>query len=173
MQLEVIQVKNETRPNKNGNGSYQMLEVAYKNLKDGKVGAKKLMSFNDKVVFSTFAEAKSGDIFEVTSEKKGDFWEWTAASRGQGPSAPSATSTGVNKAPKSTYETPEERARRQVYIMKQSSVSSAIALLGTGAKAPPALTDVLKTAQEIYNWVSTTQLEEMLDDIPFDVPEVQ
>ena len=176
MQIEVIQVRNDTKTNKNG-GVYQQLEVAYKSLSDGKVGAKKLFSFKEKELFSTLAGAKSGDVFNITSEKVGNFWEWTNAVRGV-PQAAGGVGTGgtgaFSKAPRSTYETPEERARRQVYIMKQSSVSTAATVLTAGAKAPPALSDVLKMAQDIYNWVSAEpKLEEMLDDIPFDIPEVQ
>lgn len=183
MQIEILQVKVDTKANKNG-GAYQLAEIAYKNLNDGKVGGKKLMSFKDPSVFSKLAEAKMGEVFEVKSEKIGEYWEWTHVSRAiivsqqtspvGNTASESATTSSFSKTPlRTTYETPEERAKKQVYIIKQSSVSSAIALLSVGAKLPPALSDVLKTAQEICNFVTTNKLEDMLDDIPFDIPEVQ
>lgn len=48
--------------------------------------------------------------------------------------------------PKSTYETPEERAKKQVYIVRQSSVNAAIALLKTD-KRVPAKEEIADTAQ--------------------------
>lgn len=175
MQLEVIQVKNETKPNKNG-GTYQQLEVAYKNLSDGKVAAKKVMSFSNPAVFNTLANAKSGEVFEITSEKKGDFWEWTNAAQAVPGAtvAPISAPVPFSKQPvKSTYETPEERAKRQIYIIKQSSVSSAIAYHALNSKSVPDLSVVLNTAQQIVNFCTTTALTEMENDFPFEIPEVK
>ena len=54
--------------------------------------------------------------------------------------------------PKSTYETPEERAKRQVLIVRQSSLSSAIELLKTDKKSPT-VPEVLQVAKQFEAYV--------------------
>ena len=122
-------------------GSYQVIELAYKNKSfQDKLEGKKVMSFTNKDVFKVLAEAKFGDVFNVSRVKneKG-FWDWTAvgsngAAPAQSPDSarivatnnyPATVKTG-NVTPKSNYETPEERAARQVLIVRQSSISSAV-----------------------------------------------
>lgn len=120
-------------------GSYQVIELAYKNKSfQDKLEGKKVMSFSNKDVFKVLQEAKFGDTFNVSRVKndKG-FWDWTALSStgnapaqsnaGSGTMAPHKPVAPVgNTSPKSTYETPEERAARQVLIVRQSSISSAV-----------------------------------------------
>jgi hypothetical protein len=55
--------------------------------------------------------------------------------------------------PRSTYETPEERAQRQILIVRQSSLSSAVALLTTGAKTAPSAQAVVDVAKEFEAYV--------------------
>lgn len=97
------------------------------------------------------------------------------ASGGTG-SINSVSSTGYT-ATKSTYETPEERAVKQIYIVRQSSISSAIGLLTTGAKVPPDADAVLEVAKKFETFVFgstkepidvTTAFDELdtMDDIP-------
>jgi hypothetical protein len=83
--------------------------------------------------------------------------------------------------PKSTYETPEERAKKQVYIVKQSSLSNAIALLNadgkntiTGGKKYTK-EDVFALAQELTDWVfaQETVKQTALIDMPSDFEDVQ
>lgn len=120
-------------------GSYQVIELAYKNKSfQDKLEGKKVMSFTNKDVFAALQKASFGDVFNVERVKndKG-FWDWTAVSTGgvsdnvQG--ASSSGSAGASSSivkgtvtPKSNYETTEERAARQVLIVRQSSISSAV-----------------------------------------------
>lgn len=81
------------------------------------------------------------------------------------------TDTKAYTSPKSTYETPEERAKRQVYIIRQSSLTNAISVLKT-EKNTPTPADVFALAQEMVDWVmendvkSPASFDDMMDDIP-------
>src|SRR3990167_9900149 len=127
MQIEVLKVDVENK------GKYRQATVSYKR-DDGKVDAKKLVSFGIKDVYKTMTEAQPGDAFDVTWEKdeKG-FPQWAqVSSLGKAMSEVSGTQKVepvARTAVRSSYETPEERAKRQVYIVRQSSISNAIAFL--------------------------------------------
>lgn len=171
MQIEVINVTVNTMPT--AKGSYQVAEVAYKDLKDGKVNGKKIMSFAAKEAFKVLSTAKAGDKFDVGLEKddKG-YWQWKSATPSTGAASAPSNSSG-HPAPRSNYETPEERNKRQDYIIRQSSVSSAIALLKTDKKSP-SVNEVLTVAEQFVKFVYSAEIpfdpsnpmEGMQDDIP-------
>ena len=169
--ISVLSVSRETKTSANGK-TYVMLEVAYKNLSNGKVEGKKLIPFGEnKKTYDTLNDAQSGNEFIVTTEKgepnqQGQsYWNWTNAEP-VAPGTPVAqtTKSTPTATPKSTYETPEERAKKQVYIIKQSSIGAAIELLSIGAKSPPNLQSVLDCAQQLTNWVLTESLATMPND---------
>lgn len=132
---------------------------------DGKPDAKKIVSFDkdSKTAYTILTAAQPGDFFDVKSEKVGQFWKWTdAATAGKNVGAGSAVaSTGTASksfaAPRSNYETPEERAKRQVYIVRQSSISSAVELL-KDPKKTPAADEVIAIAKEFEAYVFDTEL---------------
>lgn len=169
MQIEILNVSSETKPTSKG-GTYVMLDVAFKNLSSGKTEGKKLVPFGDsEAVYKQFKDAKAGNQFDVTLEKQGQYWVWTkATSIAPGAVASSAASKATPVA-KSTYETPEERAKKQVYIVKQSSISNAVAILTVGAKTPPSLQSVLDLAQQLTSWVFTDTVPQSLQDMPDDL----
>lgn len=184
MNVTILSVDIKTKPNSRG-GTYQDAEVAYKNnTYQGKVEGKSVRSFGaQEAAFKVLATAQPGETYEVTVVKneKG-FNDWTALTKagaasnsgnGQGsqPTALTASSrtTGYGTAAtRSTYETPEERAKKQVYIVRQSSVSSAIALHSIGAKTLD-LDKVVDTAKKIEAYVLGTGATGF-DDFP-DVPD--
>ena len=53
----------------------------------------------------------------------------------------------------SNYETKEERAARQVLIVKQSSLSTAVSALAVGAKSTPSAADVIAYAKQLEQYV--------------------
>jgi len=177
-QIEVINVQSTTKPTKTG--SYTMLDVAFKRLDTGKIEGKKIVSFTNKEIFNLMSKAVNGNQFTITSEKNEQttYWEWTAVVPGAGggseapSSAPTAAKTGF-ASPKSTYETSEERAARQVLIVRQSSLSNAIDLLKVDKKAVDA-GEALQVAELFANWVfqkgetvgEDTNFADMADDIP-------
>lgn len=179
MNITILSVDIKTTPT--AKGSYQTADVAYKNNSfQGKVEGKKVMSFGaTKQAFETLATASAGDTYEVTVVKNDKGYnDWVSMVKATA-GAPAATSTAskATPAPRSTYETPEERAQRQVLIVRQSSLSSAVSLLTTGAKTAPSVDSVLDLAKTFENYVfgvaSTTAGDTGFEDIPaFDIPEV-
>lgn len=148
MQIEVLSVSVEDK------GKYKMMEVAYKS--DGKVTSKKIMSFGNAAdVFKRLLTSKPGDSFSVKSEKneKG-YWDWISISDGttEGVSA-AAPSRAANASPKSTYETAEERANRQVLIVRQSSLSNAVDYLALNTKKVPSVQEVVEVAKYFEDYV--------------------
>ena len=185
MKIQVVAVEVTNR------GKYDQAEVTFKNLSFGdKVEAKKLMSFVNKDVYATIKNASNGDVFTVSRVKddKG-YWQWTGIAVGD--EVPAGASAGGNVAapskaaspsPKSTYETPEERAKRQVLIVRQSSITSAVAMLAAaGDKKTPINPDtVIHVAKRFESYVFGNDdpfgLEEKpnklptLDDLEDDIP---
>lgn len=135
-----------------------------------------LVSFKNPEVFKKVQEMV-GQTVEVENKKEGDFWQWVSIQvAGGSPAAGSAPSSGAQatRVSGSNYETKEERAARQVLIVKQSSLSNAVAMLTPGAKAALEKEKVLELAQELTDWVLDTRtknpssgFDDMNDDIPF------
>lgn len=111
----------------------------------------------------------------VSKDDKG-YWQWDSFVAGAPAEAGTMAPAGPSKAvvaPKSNYETPEERAKRQVYIVKQSSISNAIAFLThNNAKSTFSGDQVLEVAQKFTDFVfaenkqaGTAELFDLPNDI--------
>lgn len=157
-----------TQPTKTGK-TFQFVEVAYK--KDGKLEGKKIVSFSNPNVFKTIQQFQQGDELTVEAEKDANgYWQWTSVTKAsEAPQTAASTGGGTPKTTGGNWETKEERAARQVMIVRQSSISSAVALLGNKAKA----SDVIVVAKEFESYVMGTEpksavqeLIDMDDDIP-------
>lgn len=180
MQIQVIATSVETKPT--AKGSYQQLEVTYKNLSyQGKTESKKIMSFGANAsAFKALVDAQPGSTWEITVVKNAQGYnDWTSVSASAGEAASSAPKSGTGSAApqRSAYETPEERAQRQVYIIRQSSLSAAVATLSVGAKAVRP-DDVIKLATDytdfVLNGVKADPGPSGFEDLPaFDIPEVK
>ncbi len=178
MQIQIIATSVETKPTTKG--SYQQLEVTYKNLTyQGKVESKKLMSFGaNAAAFKALAEAPAGSQWEVTVVKNDKGYnDWTTVVASTGAAAPpqAAVAAKTQLGARSTYETPEERAQRQVLIVRQSSLSAAVSTLAVGAKAVKP-DDVIAVAKQYENYVFDIKDPgpSGFEDLPdFDVPTVE
>ena len=186
MQISVINVDIGNATTKTGK-DYKFLDLTYKNLSfQGKVESKKIMPFGSKEVMATLETAQKGDVFTLMREKDKDgYWQWISIVQGDvqletapassGSAAPAARTTSTaSVSPKSTYETAEERAKKQVYIIRQSSISAAVALLKNDKKVA-SVEEVVHTAKlfEAYVFgvnldadVPTQKLPEYDEDIP-------
>lgn len=173
IQVEIISVSApQTVPTKNGK-SYQAIEVAYK--KDGKIEGKKIMSFASPAVFKAVQNCVQGDFVTVTTEKnEAGYWQWESIDKSEGTIPPATQSAaaqggGTSKSTGGNWETKEERAARQVMIVRQSSLGHSVALLGSKAKVP----EVIEVAKEFEAYVmgtepksATQELMDMENDIP-------
>jgi hypothetical protein len=165
MQIEIVNVSTSHVPT--AKGGYMVADVAYKNKSfQDKLEGKKIMDFANKDVYSKLTKATFGETFEVTRQKSADdkYWNWVALNpAGSAPAevsnaVPCPTSGGyaapmksVNVTPKSTYETPEERAARQVLIVRQSSLGHALEYTATNKIKDEA--EVLALANRFSDWV--------------------
>jgi len=139
---------------KTAKGQYQAIEVSYKN-EQGQIQGKKLMSFSNPTVFKAIQEFAKGDILNVEAVKDDQgYWQWKAVQKSDGsePVPTSRPATTGGKVTGSNYETPEERAKRQVYIVRQSSISSAIELLKSNGNDVK-VDNVLSVAKQLENYV--------------------
>jgi len=165
MQIELVSVSVEDK------GKYSMALVAYR--ENGQLKEKKLMSFGGGAgAFKVLTKASQGQVYTITTVKndKG-YWDWTEATLGT--AAPAQGGGQVATAsPKSTYETAEERANRQVLIVRQSNISSAIEFLKLNPKKTPTTAEVLEVAKQFEAYVfgrkeeSAGGLAELEDDVP-------
>lgn len=169
MQITVIDVgAPNTHAAKNGR-TYQSLEVTYKN-DQGQAQSKKLMSFANPQVFKAAQEWIKGSVVTVTTEKDANgYWQWIGLGGGDSIVAESKSANAGNatRVTGSNYETKEERAARQILIVRQSSLSSAVELLGTGKS----VADVISTAKQFEAYVfgasqGIDAINELEDDIP-------
>jgi hypothetical protein len=178
MLIQIVSVEQGQPP---AGKKYQILEVAYKD-DQGKIAGKKILSFSHPTVFNTLKAAQAGEKYDVTNTKEGDYWNWTAiskASAGQATAMQTAaqekTSTQQYAAQSNDrYETKEERAARQVMIVKQSSLAQAVATLSVNpGKDKLQVEDVLQVAETYSAWVLSEdkkdpvqELVDMRDDFP-------
>jgi len=171
MLIEIVAVEQEEKKSASGTGGYSMLTVTYKS--NGRIAEKKIMSFVNPSVFEGVKGLGKGDVREVTSVKneKSGYWDWIAVGAEGSVAPPSATAsspTATTRVTGSTYETKEERAVKQRYIVRQSSISNAIASLGKeGLKSK----DVIKLAKEyeeyVFGEVSEVVEDQHEDEIPY------
>lgn len=143
MQIEIVKVG---KPYKEGR--FGKLDVEY--IRDGKNVSRKLAAVGEtEKVVKILADATPGDHYEIQIEKKGDFYNWNDAKKVEAVAAAAKTSY---QAKTNTYETPEERARKQVYIVRQSSITNAIEVLKTHGEKVDA-EEVKALAQEFVDFV--------------------
>lgn len=122
-----------------------------------------IMSFTNPAVYKAVTSGQfTGETVEVDIIKNAKGYdEWTAiqaagtGNGASGASAPAPTGTTTSAATRvtgSNYETAVERARRQVLIVRQSSLSNAIDILKS-TEALIEIEEVLPLAQRLVDWV--------------------
>jgi len=185
MKVRILKVSQETKPT--AKGSYEMLTVNYRNVETDKNGSTRIPDFSAPDAFNALKNAAPDSTWEVkiqASEKGGQkYFNWVGAQPIEGGTVPEED----KKPPVARYtsqtsrdwETKEERAARQRLIVRQSSVTAAIALAQLGATTDGGVDDILKTAEQVENWVFRTggagktplgdvtkALMEMKNDVP-------
>lgn len=133
MQIKVVAV-GEPISKQGKKAAYSEIELTYKS--NDQTRSKKFFSFK-KQEYGIVQGMKPGEFYEVDAVKEGDFWEWKSITKSDG-SAPAATasapSTGGSTGNGGGYqrESAEERALRQMYIVRQSAIASAVNAVGAG-----------------------------------------
>lgn len=175
MQIEIIDVSSPVSKVSQKGKSYKEIEVTFKR-DTGEIKGKKINQYSK--VYNILSKATKGQAYEITVVKDGEFWNWEAASLTDGiVEAPASSSSRSSTPVKSTgnWETSEERAARQVMIVRQSSLSSAVSLLAANGGKKNSAQDVIDVAQQFEAYVMNTSekaaapaIEEDLDD---DIPQ--
>jgi hypothetical protein len=125
----------------------------------GEPKQKTIMSFSNPSAYNTIKGLAGGDEIEVTFVKDDKYFNWATVERVAG------VVQGTNDKPQdstvkaqpvvrtSTYETPEERAKKQVYIIKQSCLAQANAYSANRTDGYPTVNETLGIAQQFLDWV--------------------
>ena len=144
--------------------SYKQMIVTHLDLNTGKPDGKKLVDIYAKSVWPQLLAAKEGEVYEVEREKNAKgYWEWksvtlsAAAATDAAPQTATSPTTRAAALPKTervgSWETPEERSAKQVYIVRQSSITNAIAFLKIEGDAGTEVKEVIAIAKEFENYV--------------------
>lgn len=133
---------------------YPIVELAYKT-EDGKTKGMKIFGFGQQKANADVAgSSKPGDVLEATfQQNQKGFWEFKSlAATGETSNAVSSgtggTTGGSTGNARTSWETSEERAARQVLIVRQSSIASAVALKPKGS-----VDEVLEVAKAFEAYV--------------------
>ena len=173
MQVQIVNVQVDWVGE--GRKKYGAAVVDYK--WNGESRKQKIMSFANPDVFKKVQEMVGQTVEVEVGKNDRGYNEWRSinvgASDATGVASPGATNT--TRVSGSNYETKEERAARQVLIVKQSSLSAAVASLTPGAKATLDPATVLERAQAYTDWVfgksddkqDASGFDNMSDDIPY------
>lgn len=168
MQIQVIGVSKpewkEGKINAQTGKASKYQEVILTYAAGGKTSTKKVMSFAP--IFNSVKEAESNEQYEVEMIKEGDFWNWKTMTKLEGKAVD--TSKAQMTRP-STYETVEERAKKQVYIIRQSSLANAISLLAANGGKKNSVEEVISVAEQFVAFVlgeTTLSVFDIEDDIP-------
>lgn len=152
MQIEFLKVAVEDK------GKYKLATMTYK--QDGKPRSIGVLSFSEP--YPTILAAKQGDIIDVEFFKndKG-FWNLKSAtatgnSVEAGAELPSKQASPAKITTSGQWETREERAARQVYIVRQSTLNVALEFLKAQGKLKFSEDDVKKVAKTFEQYVFDT-----------------
>lgn len=152
-----------------GQSRYSKATVAY--IDNGQAKTQNVMSFGNPAVFKAVKELVGQEVDVTVTKNDAGYNQWSAiAPAGEGP-APSTGAPTPQAAPAATrvtgsnFETPAERATKQVYIIKQSSLSNAIELAGVN-KEKKSREEIIQDAQVFTDWVlgNETSIESLQSD---------
>ena len=157
--IEVLKI-NRSHAGKAGTKGYEVVEVAYKD-PEGKTKGMKVLDFVQREVFKSLEGVNDGDILDVEFEQndKG-YWQFKSVQKGTAPQKTDGASVQANRTgsvSKGNWETSEERAARQVMIVRQSQLTNTISYfeLTKHTKATPQ--DVIAVAKIFESFVLGTE----------------
>lgn len=145
-------------------GKYQKMDFMF--LRDGKPQSRKLVAVGKtKDIFPILTNSKDGDVLDIEMEKDGDYWNWIKATPGVKAQVQAAAEGRPQQVGRTgnTYETPEERARKQVYITRHGSVNTATEFLVAQGKKFT-IGEVFDIADLISSYVFSTNGAQTIDE---------
>lgn len=152
-----------------GKSRYSKATVAY--LYNGEARTQSVMSFTNPAVFKAVQDFVGQEVEVEIQKNDAGYNQWVSIGgigAGSTPSAAPATASApaATRVTGSNYETPAERAARQVYIVKQSSLANALTYFEL-TKGKPTADEVTSLAQQFTDWVfaKETSLESLQSDI--------
>ena len=153
-----------------GKKPYEKAVVKYSY--QGNSRSQTMMSFSNPAVFKTIKEMQPGENYDVTVTKNDAGYNTWAAVKPADVGAPAPGKPASVTVPKSNYETPEERKLRQLYIIRQSSISSALEYMSQTRKDGDfGVNDVTEIAQHFVDFVYSPNETSDLFDEANDLPE--
>jgi hypothetical protein len=163
LNIKIVSLDTELKTAKNGK-TYKALTVVYKG-PSNKIETKTINPFGpSQRTVEILSEATPGQTYEVEAVKNdAGYWDWVNPRLSDGASAspmeaaPRPTGGRTATPEPSRFETPEERAKKQVYIVRQSSISAAVASLSVGSKAALDPQKVIETAKQYEAYVFDTE----------------
>lgn len=169
-----IRVNNVTVENK---GKWKKAVVDFVNLDTNNNGSATVVSFGDtQKAFLTLTQASNGDSYDVKVVKNGEYFNWVEAVKLGDvalQSAQNLKSANGTTSPRTTFETPEERAQRQIYIVRQSSLERSLEYLSLTGDKKATVADVVNLAQQfadfVFNGVPEPEVDvqTIMKDVPY------
>jgi len=142
--ITVLKVDQTTAPK-----GYKVIDLAYK-ASDGKTKAMKILDFVQRDVYNVLVDSAPGDVLDVTFVKndKG-YWNFGTVAR-----TDEKGSVEVEQKTKGggNWETSEERAKRQVMIVRQSSIANAVAYFAS-QKEKIGVGEIIQVAKAFEEYV--------------------
>lgn len=121
--------------------TFFVLPLSYES--DGKTQDKKIYSFNTEA-YKILKDAKPDQHYDVKLLKdKNGYWQWDKVEL-------TTQASGTGGGNSRGFETPEERAHRQVLIVRQSCLAQAVAVKGAGEENADNITEL---AEKFESWV--------------------
>jgi len=135
-----------------GKTGYHAMTINYS--AKGESKQKKVMSFSNPAVYNTIKTLKGGETIDVEFVKDDKYYNWATVKVLESANDPAPGDTSPRKVEsKSNWETAEERARKQVYIIKQSCLAQAVAYVVGQEQQVDSTQEILNLAQEFVDWV--------------------
>lgn len=152
-----------------GKSRYSKAAVAYSF--NGEARTQNIMSFVNPDVFKKVQEMVGQTVEVSLTKNSAGYNEWAAITNVDdikerptqdfatvATTAPVGLAAAATRVTGSNYETPTERAQKQVYIVKQSSITAAIGVANLNKeKATPE--EIIESARKFVNYVFDTPQE--------------
>lgn len=146
-----------------GKSRYSKATVAYSY--NGEARTQSVMSFTNPDVFKKVQECVGQEVEVTITKNDAGYNTWAAImdvndikerpAQEASTAPPVGLAAAATRVTGSNYETPSERAQKQVYIVKQSSITAAIGVANLNKeKATPE--EIIESAQKFVNYVFDT-----------------